>query len=229
MGTNHITGDSDLDDIIHSASTALIAAIPGIGGSLASLRSSYYTGHKINRYSEFILGLKNDVENLKDQINNDYVALDQFFDIFEFTAKTIMETRQAEKRNIFRRILKNSIISNDTNYNETEALLKLMEKLRIEHILFLRIFSDPHKYNEEQGKKIIKGNYLTVTPMHILSKLVPDWNKDDIIEIIKDLENERLVKDFTDNANVMMSQDGLQIIANKLTNKGKRFCHFILE
>ena len=42
-------------------------------------------------------------------------------------------------------------------------------------------------------------------------------------------ENERLVKDFTQNFETMISSDGLLNLTKKITEKGKRFCQFIFE
>jgi hypothetical protein len=229
MGTNLITDDSNVQKGMEAISKALIAAIPGVGGSISSLINDYQTGRKEKRLTEFLNELKDELDNLKDQVNEDYVSMDDFLDIFEYTAKIIVNSRQEEIRHLFMNILKNSIISKDTNYDETEELLRLMERLRVEHIMFLKIFLDPHKFNEEHGNKVISGNYITVTASHIMSKLLPNWRKEDIIDIVKDLENERLVKDFTQNYQTMISSDGLQNLTNKITEKGKRFCQFIFE
>ena len=62
-----------------------------------------------------------------------------------------------------------------------------------------------------------------------MNKLLPNWDETSIIDVAAKLENDRLIKDITRNYKTMMTDQGINHLRNRLTDKGKKFCTFILE
>ncbi len=140
-----------------TAVKALTSAVPILGGPISTVIGDIQTIRKEKRFIEFINGLQEDIRNLSDHVNAEFVSKEDFLDIFEQTARKIVITRQEAKRIAFRRILSNAILSSDVSYEEVEEFISLMERFQEEHIFLLSILRDPVKYDEETGNRVGKG------------------------------------------------------------------------
>ena len=184
---------------------ALISAVPILGSPLSAVIGDIQSIRKEKRFIEFINGLQEDICNLSDRVNAEFVSNEDFLDIFEQTARKIVITRQETKRTAFRHILSNAILSSDVSYDEVEEFISLVERFREEHIFLLSILRDPVKYDEETDNRVGKGGGLTTSISDIMKKLLPDWTEDLIIEVTTVLENERLVQHITSRYNTMLT------------------------
>jgi len=216
-----------MNEKAESIEKALIAAIPYIGGSISSLLGDYQDRKKHERLTNFFTSLQVDINDLKDQVNSKFISTDDFLDIFEKTSRKIADERNEEIRIAFKNILLNSIISDNITYDKVEVFLKTLERLRPDHIFLLSILNNPIKFDIDRGKPVGDGGGISTTLRSIMKKLLPDWEESAIIEIVSDLENERLVKDFVHNFGTMMTDSGIHHMTGKLTEKGSEFCNFI--
>src|SRR5258708_2727877 len=133
---------------------ALLELVPYVGGSISSIIGDYQAERKHQRLLDFFEVLKNDLEQVKSALNNDFIENDDFLDIFEATAKRIVNERTIEKRTAFKNILLNSTIKSGVDYDEVEEHLRLLDRLRKEHLLILKILADPVKFDKENGSKV---------------------------------------------------------------------------
>jgi len=218
----------NLGQTYETAVKSLISAVPILGGPISTVIGDIQSIRKDRRFIEFINGLQKDIRNLSDHINAEFVSKEDFLDIFEQTARKIVMTRQEAKRTAFRHIFSNAILSSNATYDEVEEFLSLMERFREEHIFLLSILRDPVKYNEETGSRVGKGGgRMTSSISKIMRQLLPDWNKDLILEVTTVLENERLVQHITSRYNMTLTDQGINHLVNTLTPKGTRFVAFI--
>lgn len=218
-----------MKETAESIGKALLAAIPYVGGSITTLISDYQANRKQERLSEFFHLLQNDLGALKDHINKSFISTDDFLDVFEETSKKIVNERTMEKRIAFKNILLNAILLENITYDRVEEFLRILERLRPDHLFFLSIFFDPLKFNKEKGNPVSNGGGFSTTLRSIFKQLLPDWEEDKILDIVSDLENERLVKDTVRNFGTMMTDRGINHLQGKLSDKGMEFCKFILE
>lgn len=63
----------------------------------------------------------------------------------------------------------------------------------------------------------------------LLSKLLPEWKEEKILDICTDLENETLLNNFVGSYKTLMTDPEIQHLENKLTLKGKRFFKFVTK
>ncbi|MCG2722287.1 MAG: hypothetical protein L6290_09780 [Thermodesulfovibrionales bacterium] len=223
-----IPEDSQLKTGAIVAIKALAAAVPSLGGTLNSLMNDLQAIRKERRLLEFLEGMKQDLDQMQDKINQDFISRDDFLDIFENTAKKIINTRQEEKRHSFRRILTNAMLSSDVTYDEIEEFLNLLDRLRIEHMFLLRILRDPIDYDKRTGNRVGPGGGITTSINQIMETLLPDWSEEQILEVAAVLENERLAHGIRSRFKTMMTDKGINHLVNSLTSKGLRFCSFAL-
>ena len=206
---------------------ALISAVPYLGGPISAVIGDIQSIRKEKRFVEFINGLQEDICNLSDHVNAEFISKEDFLDIFEQTARKIVMTRQEAKRIAFRNILSNAILSSNISYDEVEEFLSLVERFREEHIFLLSILRDPVKYDEEVGNRVGKGGRTMTSISQIMRQLLPGWSKDLILEVTTAIENERLIQHITARYNMTLTDQGINHLVNTLTPKGMRFVAFI--
>ena len=210
-----------------TAVKALTSAVPVLGGPILTIIGDIQSMRKEKRFLELVNGLREDLHNFSDRVNTEFVSTEDFLDIFEQTARKVAMTRQEVRRTAFRHILSNAILSSDVSYDEIEEFLSLVEGFREEHIFLLGILRDPVKYDEETGNRVGKGGGIMTSVSQIMGRLLPDWAEEQILEVTTVLENERLVQHITSRYKTMLTDRGINHLANTLTSKGMRFVAFI--
>lgn len=221
----------------------LATMIPGLGGTLTSVWSdieSIQAKRKQERLEEFYIKLKDEVEVLKEQINSTYTKHTDFLDVFELTARYIVNERTEEKRILFRNIFVNSITKSDCSYDKTEKYLRILEQMNSIELLILKVLSNPKKFNELHGEIIKDPNWIrpgvkngiqlsmAYEVSEMLSQLIT-VSKDDISESMYFLEVNRLVAEKTSNYRLQTKAHPIHILDEKLTSKGKDFISYILK
>lgn len=234
------------DDFIEKgliAAKGITAMIPVLGGTLTSVWSdieAIQAKRKSDRLEDFYINLKDELEEVKSQLKVSYINKPDFLDIFELTARYIVNERTEEKRVLFRSIFLNSLIKKDCNYDKTEKYLRILEQMNNLDLLLLRIFSNPVKYNKLCGEIIKDPNWIKpgVRNMVQISMVceVPQIlydlikvSQDDIMESLYFLEGNRLIVEKTESYRVETNGNPIHTLENKLTSKGKNFITFILR
>lgn len=210
---------------------ALISAVPALGGPISSIIGDIQSTRKQKRLVEFVNGLTNDLVNLSDHINHDFVSKEDFLDVFEQTSKKIAITRQKSKRDAFRNVLSNSVLSKNITYDEVEEFVYIIDRFREEHLFLLNILKKSPIYDIDDllnNPKIWIEPNKSILISEVMRELLYDWNEEFILEIATVLENERLVKNFVNNYKTKVVNKGVRPLKNTfLTPKGVRFVSFI--
>lgn len=110
------------------------------------------------------------------------------------------------------------------NKNEYTSLLESLEE---KHIIILKILKQPEEYDKNNGNLVGKGGYGWTYIESILKLLLPDWDKQEIKEVIIKLETEKLIKNIYNNWGVMITNKGIDHLEGCMTEKGIGFCRFI--
>lgn len=177
---------------------------------------------------------------MKEKINVSYVSQPDFLDIFELTAKYIVNERNEEKRILFRNILVNSITVKNCSYDKTEKYLRTLEQMDSFELLLLKILKNPKVYNEQRGSIIKNPNerqsnavyqvhYTLVTEFKKIVSDLTNVSQDDISEAMYFLESNRLVKEKASESKLQTNGNPVHVLDDKLTSKGKDFISFILR
>lgn len=215
--------------ILQTTTKALISFIPLAGGAVGSVLADVLSERKQQRLNEFLSQLKDDLENQKNRLNNDIVQKDDFLDIFELTARKVMEERNRVKRVAYKNILINGITGADVSFDDIEQCVRLVENTTENNIYLLKVLSDPEKHNFSLGEPVPKrsGNMVTTTLSRILQKLIPGWQGGQILENLKDLEFLGLIQPISNSFQAMVTANGLSPVMNSLTLKGERFVSYL--
>lgn len=220
-------------EICTASTKALIAAIPVVGGSITSLWSdieALNASRKMERLESFLNEIDCKVEKIQDKINPDYIGRPDFLDVFETTAKKVVNERLELKRKGFQNILLNSIVSANCTYDKTEAFLRILENMSENEILILTILRNPKLFNQRQNNTVENPNGTWTTSTFIsllltLSKLA----KDDLIDAIRMLTFNRLITDEAENSSLQTNGNPIDLLEDKLSKKGKEFIKFVTD
>lgn len=212
--------------VLESSTKALITFIPLIGGAIGPLLSDALADRKEQRINEFLRKLKEDLDKNKELVNSHFLNKDDFLDIFESTAKKIANERSELKREAFKNILVHGILSGTYTYDEVENQMRILDLLSADHIILLKLLNHPKSFNATNIDitKIRSSTYLG-----LFRQIFPNWDKDYLFDYMRDLENNRLIEDITNNFQTMMTNVIADNLEGKLTSRGATFISFILQ
>jgi hypothetical protein len=202
---------------LESAVKALINVVPAFGGVMSSFVGDYQNHRKMLRVVEFIEGLREDFESHKKFVNEQYINHEDFLDILDQSIHKITSARQKYKRHAFRKIQSNSIINPDVDFDRTEEYFRILDLLQENHFVLLKILSDPIEYDRQIGSNIGQGGGFATSSGQLLQKLLPDWDRTQIKETCKELEDIGLVKDLSSGFGAIMTDQSINHLLNKLT------------
>jgi hypothetical protein len=141
-----------------------------------------------------------------------------------------MDERSAAKRTTYKVILVNGVTKANSEFDDVEQCIRIMDNLTENNINLLRVFSDPAKHNKSIGEPIKPpiGNMSSTTLSRVLQALLPGWQGGLILENLKDIEFLGLIQPISANFQTMVTANGLSPIVNSLTPKGERFVRYLL-
>lgn len=219
----------DTQSLINISAKALSPILSPIAQSLISLITDITAERKQKRFEEFVNQLHEELKQLTEKINNEVINHADFPDVFEYTAKSIVNERIDEKRHFYQRIFVTGIISKSVAFDDVEQCIRLIESMTSRNILALRILSNPEKRNEELSNPIKKENdsWGTTTLSKQLQKLFPDFNGGELLENIKDLEFQDLLQPISANFQTISTNRSISALENHLTLKGERLVAYL--
>lgn len=225
-------------EIVSTISKSAISAIPYIGGSAVSIWNDLQEKQikrKITRFEEFMNSLQNDINAIKNKINQNFITENDCQDIFEKVSKMIVNERVNEKRKLYKNVFLNSMIDKIVDFDIIERDLRFIEQLNTIEIIILKIFDDPEEYNKRMGN-IIKNPFLDENGHYINSYqrkyyimdqimlLMPQIIKrEDVLESLIFLSQNRILINGIENKQLNTNGSPIDIFYNAFTTKGERF------
>lgn len=218
-------------------------------GSLKSILNSFPVGatavaiydelqakqvkRKIERLEEFYKSLDERINVVEKEINHDYVNHEDFLDVFEKTTRYVVSERQAQKRELFRNILANSITAKDCDYDKTERYYRILDNLSEIELSVLAVLKNPEDYNRQHGM-IIKDpintgyqpSFVSSRGDGVLTQLL-GISIDDATEAVTVLFSDGLIVDNLLNKRMESNTNPVHVLDHMLTRKGRDFVKFL--
>lgn len=211
-----------------------------IFGTVVDIYQEYaalLTQRKFKRLEDFYRALNEEVQNIN--INKDYIRKEDFLDVFERTARYVVNERCEKKRLLFKNILLHSVSVDNCSYDKTESYMRLLEQLNLLSINIIAILHNPIEYNKKNGMIIADLPAVHVGPgMHYILKydfveqlqlLLKLKSKDDILEELYFLEVNRIIYSGVKNRVIETNVNPVQVLENSLTKKGEDFFSFLVN
>jgi hypothetical protein len=203
----------------------VLEAVPYVGGVLSSTAAFFLEKRKNERLNRFLVDLAEDLQSVKDQIDQEFAETEGLQDLTEDILSKAADTRQEEKLDALRAIYLNTVLSEHPNYDETAEIAALVFGWQSRHVILLRILSNPRAADEQMGGVVGEGGGLTTSISQILRKLLPQWDDDEIERTWQDLYDQRIHR--TSGTMTMMTDIGIRQLENRLTDFGNKVAGFL--
>jgi len=216
-------------------SRALTAAIPFIGGTINSLWADFSAHRKELRFAELVNSLESDIQVIQN-INQSFITHEDFLDLFENISRHVVIERDSAKRIMYKNLIVSSAKDVNANFDKTEKYIRLLEAITTNETIYLKIFLNPRKFNDECGSPIVNKNdegdsYSTywenVTVLELLKRLLPNLPTEDILDSLDFLEKNRLVNTNNGADSLKTNGNPIDLLENKITEKGMNFIDYI--
>ena len=175
------------EDIVEQAAV-LIQAFPVLGGLASGIALFTTSNRRWERLVKFLRSVEDrldDWENLSDDHEEIVVEI----------LERVVRERSDEKTECFRSILFTSLRDTDFNYDRSLELVKLTERLTVNHIRPLRVVSDPISAIESAGGKVsierpansLSGLLAGDVGLFFVAPFFADWSGNDLRRIWEEL------------------------------------------
>ena len=213
---------SNVAEHILNVFKAGLATTPFAGG-VAALMSDYIPTAKQKRLEEFAEQISNDLTELQERVDETRILTDEFAFLFEKCLKGVSENYQPDKLEAFRGILLNAALGTDLTEEEEEYFLNLVNTLSTLHIRILRFMAEPTSYLKAHEIPIerIQGGFSEFFPIAI-----PRIELEVIKSAFSDLYQNGLINSDKSVFSTMTSSQGLNLVANRVSDLGRRFITF---
>ncbi len=190
---------------------------------------------KIKRLEEFYQSLADTINALESKINQEFVNKDDFLDLFEEATRYVVLERQEKKRECYKNILTNSIISPIVDYDKTERYFRLLDNLSDVELSILAVLENPEEYNKKHGmiiedprNSVYQFTLNGVDTGGVLTRLL-GLRIDDVSEAVTTLFSNGLVVENFLRRTIQTNGNTIHVLDNLLTRKGKDFIKFLEE
>jgi hypothetical protein len=218
-------GRSRTAETILNIFKAALSTAPFCGG-IASLITDYIPTARARRLEEFAARTADDLRNLADRVDVEYLRTDDFAFMFEKCFRGVAENPQEEKIHAFRGILVNSAIRKDYSEEEKEYLVNLVNSLSALHIRILRFLHDPVEYLRaaEISQDQIQGGF-----GQFMLVAIPGVGAGVIRSAFGDLYRFGLIDTDQSIFSTMTSAQGMTLIGRRVSEFGERVIQFCIS
>jgi len=185
--------------------------------------TDYIPTRKIRRLEQFAEELAENLDELKNRVDESRILTDEFAFLFEKCLRGVAENYQTVKLDSFRNILVNSAIGINLSGNEKEYFLNLVTTLSVLHIQILKFMAHPVQYLEMNGilAEQIRGGFSDFFPVAI-----PGTDLDVIKSAFGELHQYGFINTDKTIFSTMTSGQGLDLLGNRVSNLGRKFIEF---
>jgi hypothetical protein len=211
--TNDLFGD------IADLGALFATSVPVVGSAVSFVLSDWTAQRRYKRVREVLLGLSQDLMQLRDRVREEYVRSDEFVDLLDQTLRRVANERNEQKRSLYRGLLLGAIAEHVLSYDEQLHMLRLIDVLQAAHITLLRaILQEPDpKYADG-----ITGNFMAT-----LRRRLPDLPEERIADLVAQFNDHHVLK--TGDLQTNMSADGAEDMRDTLAPLGKRLVTFLKD
>lgn len=188
---------------------------------------------KIERLEEFYHSLDEKVNIIEKKINEEFINKEDFQDVFEEATRYVVLERQAKKREYFKNILANSIVSKECDYDKTERYFRILDNLSETELDVLAVLEDPIGYNRRNGMIIpdpinneYQTSWISSRADGVLTRLL-GITIDDAIEAITVLFSNGLIVENLLDKKIRSNTNPVHVLDNLLTKRGRDFVKFL--
>lgn len=203
-------------DVSIAVGSALISAVPWLGGPVSNVLTGYSQTRKLNRVREVLDGLADELRNFESDVAREYVRTEDFEDLLEQTLRRAADERNSSVRQLYLRFLRHVITRPGDEYEAQLDVLRILERLRSEHIEILKALRQ--EPSPDAHKKVAGSPIQT---LHERTRL----ERSEIKKAVSLLNDLRLTD--LQSLHVLMTGSGSESLQHGLTELGNRVLAYL--
>jgi hypothetical protein len=193
----------------------VVSVVPWLGGPVGQVLSGMSIGRKMERVSEVLGGLAQDLKDFKSTVSETYVRSSEFQELLERTLRQAADEHNEEKRRIYRMFLKGAIETPGEPYDEQKRFLRTLEEMQGGHLRVIKaMLQEPETTTGTMG-----------SPLQTLCRRIPELSRGAIAELVGQLNDMRVTN--LASLTTMMTAYGAADLRHGLTPYGRRFVSFV--
>jgi|CXWL01.1.fsa_nt_gi hypothetical protein len=209
-----IPKDPTKDKIIDLIAIVTSAA-PALGGPISAILSGYVTRRKFERMSDAITTLAEILQGFKNEASEAYVATEDFEDLLDNTLRRIATERAEAKRILLRNFLAVSIRECNSNYDDLERILRIVDQMQPDHLIIL------HALDQAPSS----DNGISGSPRQTLRSRIPSFDDSHIKDLVEQLNDLRITN--LTSLGTMMTARGAQELSAYITPIGRKVMKYL--
>lgn len=204
--------ESQLRDHARSAVISAVNLLP-FGGTLSALLSEYLPNWKLNRIHDFFEKLGDDLERLKDRVDEEQLRTEQYGLMLEHVMRQVAQTTGEAKLEAYRAILLNGAISSSPNEVERAYFVSRVDALQELHLIILTVIHAVANGDSQRADE---------------SRASLNSQEDDVVEsAYGDLEQMNFVRRSANAVGHMKHPQDARHLRGLFTPLGQRFVDFV--
>ncbi len=143
--------DTSGGEAFRESVVALSSLVPCVGSVLSAIASGRLVDRKLARVTETIDFLRFELGELRADVDEQYVASEDFEELLELAMRRAADERGEEKRRLYARFLAHGMTDRrNATFEENVRFLRTIEELQPVHVEILRILSEESDENRPQ-------------------------------------------------------------------------------
>lgn len=193
-------------------------APPWIGGPLSQILGGIATNMKVKRLTHFVYAVLEHAEALHSEASEEFVKTEDFVDLFEKTMRAVSEERDDRKRELFGRYMRYNISHPEIEYDQRLECLRALERIDTRHLDLMRALA--------QVPSVEESRMMLSAPITTIQRRAASV-RDQLDDIVHDLNTWRLTKVNTDSLRTNMTGAGAADLRHWITDLGNALLEFL--
>ena len=161
-------------DLLTSAAKSVLGALPYGGPLLSELIGNLIPDQRIDRLSKYIMELERKLADLNAERIREFLKDDECIDLFEEGFVQASRAITDERRTQIASVIRNGLDDESIAYSESKYVLKLLQELNEQEIIWLRYHLPPTIDGDEEfldkHKNVLKRVYATIRSDEFVAK-----------------------------------------------------------
>lgn len=215
-------------DIAYAAVKAGLGTIPVLGSAATELFGLIVTPPLDKRRQRWMNEVAERLKDLEEshKLNfNNLLHNDHFLDTIIQATSLAIKTSEEEKIHALKNAVINTALTEAPDKTKCQIFLNLVDRFTVWHIKILQFFDNPKLWFAKTGQT--PQNSLMGNMLHVLQTAFPTLHgQSELVDVIwRDLQD----AGFHQTTGLRTSMTGDGTLAERTTNLGKEFLHFISE
>jgi len=193
--------------------------VPVLGGPISSFFGGMAAGRKFERIREVLVGVAQDLSNLKQQVSEEYVRSEDFEDLLDETLRRVARERYEEKRGIYQRFLAREI-EEPIEYDSQILVLRALEELQVADLAVLEAMLREPAAEESEG--LVAGSIIGT-----FRRRLPGTDDRVIQAAVDRLDRLRITNNLSQTLMTMMAPQGARDLRPRLTDFGRSLAKYL--